>query len=209
MAVERLHTIRSAGSCDLVIRRSRFLGIAEHCGEHAEAEALLRRIRAEHSKATHHVSAWRLKAPRGGAGEHRFDDDGEPGGTAGRPVLQVLEGRSLVNAAVVVVRYFGGIKLGAGGLVRAYGEAAAKALDDAVIEEIIPQVVLRADFSYPHLASVENWIARHAVTIRERRFVPEPQLMIQLPAADEDALREALTNLTNGSIRIEVVRGGE
>jgi len=206
VAEEQLHTIRSAGSCDLIIRRSRFLGIAERCGDHAGGEALLRRIRSEHSKATHHVSAWRLKGPRGTAGEHRFDDDGEPGGTAGRPVLQVLEGRSLVNAAVVVVRYFGGIKLGAGGLVRAYGEAAAKALDDAIIEEIIPQVVLRADFPYPHLASVENWIARHPVTILERHFVPEPQLIIQLPEADERALRQALTDLTNGRIRIEVVR---
>lgn len=106
-------------------RGSRFLGYARRVADEPAFEELLAEVKAEHPKARHHCWAWRFRDA------YRFHDDGEPGGTAGRPILQVLEGAGLTQAAVVVVRYFGGVKLGTGGLVRAYAAAAARAVEQA------------------------------------------------------------------------------
>ena len=103
-------------------RGSRFLAFAFPVAGEPEFEERLLALRQRHPKARHHCWAWRLRD------RHRFSDDGEPGGTAGRPILQALEAAELVDAACVVVRWFGGVKLGTGGLVRAYGGAAARAV---------------------------------------------------------------------------------
>lgn len=111
-------------------RGSRFLGHAFFVADEAAFGERLERLRGEHPKARHHCWAWKLPEA------YRFQDDGEPGGTAGRPILQVLEGAGLVHAAVIVVRYFGGVKLGTGGLVRAYTAAAQRALEAAGVRSL-------------------------------------------------------------------------
>ncbi len=208
MAGDSLFRICSPGTHELIVRKSRFLALAAPAESHEAAQVLLAGQRAGHPKANHHVSAWRI-ADLGGEGspriEHRFDDDGEPGGTAGRPLLQVLEGRSLVGAAVVVVRYFGGIKLGAGGLVRAYGEAAAHAADAARIEEIIPKVRLRLTVPFDHLAAVETWAQRHGIEIEQRDYQPEPCWTVVIPASEEAQARAVLRDLSQGTVRIDRV----
>ena len=204
MAEDSHYTFREAGEFELIVRRSRFLGWAVPAASHAAAQDWVCRLRAAHPKANHHVSAWRVLAT-GQSLEHRFDDDGEPGGTAGRPILQVLAGRSLVNAAVIVVRYFGGIKLGAGGLVRAYGETAAKAADAAVTTEIIPQLRLRIVVPFEHIATIESWAQRSQVAIAARTYEPEPGWTVLIPAVEEAPVRALLTDLTHGTARIEPV----
>lgn len=206
MAPESLFRIRTPGRFELLVRKSRFLAWAAPVATHEAAQALLAARRAAHPKANHHVSAWRvadLAAEGPPVIEHRFDDDGEPGGTAGRPLLQALEGRALVGAAVIVVRYFGGVKLGAGGLVRAYGEAAAKAADDARIEAIIPKVALRVTVPFDHLAAVETWAQRPGVEIEARDYQPEPCWTVVIPSSEEPRVREVLRDLTQGAVRIE------
>jgi len=113
------------GEGELEDRGSRFIAWVFHSPDESQFLTELERIRELHPKARHHCWAWRME------GEYRFQDDGEPGGTAGRPMLQVLEGQGLDNAGAVCVRYFGGVKLGTGGLMRAYGGATARAAENA------------------------------------------------------------------------------
>ena len=115
---------------DLEVKRSHFLGRAARTRTQEEARAFIASVRAAHPAARHHCSAFIVTVP-GGRPIERSNDDGEPSGTAGQPILEVLRGTRLVDATVVVTRYFGGTLLGTGGLVRAYGEAAARALKAA------------------------------------------------------------------------------
>ena len=107
------------------VKRSRFIGLAQPCASPDEALAFVSQVRARFHDARHHCWAWRIGE------DARSSDDGEPHHSAGAPILKQLEGHGLTNAVVVVVRYFGGLKLGVGGLARAYGAAAASVLDDA------------------------------------------------------------------------------
>lgn len=115
-------------------RGSRFLAWVFHASDEDVFRARLEALHAQHPKARHHCWAWRIGVA------YRFQDDGEPGGTAGRPMLQVLEGSGLVDVGAICVRYFGGVKLGTGGLARAYSGATARALDDAGRLEVVPLV---------------------------------------------------------------------
>ena len=124
-------------------RGSRFLAWVFHCPDDAAFEARMEELKIEHPKARHHCWAWKV-----GTG-FRFSDDGEPGGTAGRPMAQVLEGAEMEEVAAICVRYFGGVKLGTGGLARAYSGATARAAQDAGRQEVIPHTVftLRMPFA--------------------------------------------------------------
>jgi len=117
-------------------RGSRFLTYVFHAAEESDFQQRLEELRAEHPKACHHCWAWRIGKA------YRFSDDGEPGGSAGRPMLQVLEGSGVEDIAAICVRYFGGTKLGTGGLARAYSAATARGVDDAGRFEVIPRVRL-------------------------------------------------------------------
>lgn len=117
-------------------RGSRFLTYVFHASEEATFLQRLEELRAEHPKACHHCWAWRI------GNAYRFSDDGEPGGTAGRPMLQVLEGSGVDDIGAICVRYFGGTKLGTGGLARAYSAATARGVQDAGSYEVIPRATL-------------------------------------------------------------------
>jgi len=117
-------------------RGSRFLTYVFHAADEQVFQQRLQELRAEHPKACHHCWAWRI------GDAYRFSDDGEPGGTAGRPMLQVLEGSDIADIAAICVRYFGGTKLGTGGLARAYTAATARGVQDAGRVEVIPRVAV-------------------------------------------------------------------
>lgn len=129
--IQEYKTLRGNGFFELVEKKSRFLGYAIPAEDASEADAFIAKIRAEHPDARHHVFAYAVGGLDGGAEVRRMSDDGEPQGTGGVPCLDVITKKELRCAAVVVVRYFGGILLGAPGLVRAYGKAAAGAVDEA------------------------------------------------------------------------------
>lgn len=202
MSTESLQTVAAPGRAELLIKRSRFIGLVLACATAEAAAASLKAAREEFPKATHYVSAWRLFDEATGRVTHRHDDDGEPGGTAGRPVLQVLETQGLGNALAIVVRYFGGIKLGAGGLVRAYATAAATAAGAATLSPLERRARLEIRVAYPLLALVEGWAAREGIVIAARGFDPEPYLCADLPQARLDACEAALQQLTNGRVAL-------
>jgi uncharacterized YigZ family protein len=203
MTGRSIKIVASPGEGVLEIRRSRFLAFVHACDSREEAERLLEHLRHAHPKATHHVWAWRLLEPGTAAIRERCDDDGEPGGTAGRPTLQALQARAVVNALAVTVRYFGGIKLGAGGLTRAYGNAANAALSAAVLQEHVPRVLLRVRIPFPLLNVVEAQLARARIPVLARRFDPSPELVCEVSRASVADLELELREVSGGQALLD------
>jgi uncharacterized YigZ family protein len=192
------------GQVELLIKKSRFLGMVLACSSEDQAREQLEFVRKTHPKANHHVFAWRLLDEATEQVNHRFHDDGEPGGTAGRPVLVALEANRLINAQVIVVRYFGGIKLGAGGLVRAYGEAAGKAVTAATLKTLITYKQVRIEVPFNQVSIVERWISRDGVTVVERNYDEAARILVELPEKMVMALRDELIEQTAGNATITV-----
>ena len=138
-------TVSSPSSEELLINKSRFIGYAAPCGDEPAALAFLQGLRDQHKTATHHCYAYIIGQ---NSGIMRYSDDGEPGGTAGLPIMSVLRGRGVVNCCVVVVRYFGGVLLGTGGLVRAYTQAAQAALAAAGVARMERTLSFPAEVPY-------------------------------------------------------------
>jgi len=180
------------------VRKSRFLARAAPVESVDAAIAFFARVRE--ADATHNCWAYRIGA------SYRFNDDGEPGGTAGRPILQAIDGQALDRVAVVVARWFGGIKLGAGGLVRAYGGTAAECLRLAPKTPLVERttVVVRLDFAAA--GALRARLADHDATKRgEHTDADGVELTIELPAARVDALAQLVRDLTRGRGRLQPV----
>jgi len=149
----------------------------------------LKTLHAEYPDATHIVYAYRLKTPQGFV--YRFHDAGEPSGTAGKPIFQHLEGKDLIDVLLVVVRYFGGIKLGAGGLTRAYGNVAKRIIDEADIEPFIAMASVRLAVNYSQLQPLEYLLKKLNGRILEQQFAEQIQLELELPAEQLPTLQQS------------------
>jgi uncharacterized YigZ family protein len=196
-----VYTLAQAVHADIDIRKSRFIAIATPVEGRDAAQLAIARLRAEHPAATH--VCWALLA----GGQSGMSDDGEPSGTAGRPIMEVLRHHELDNVLGAVVRYFGGVKLGAGGLVRAYTDAIASALKDAQRIEYVAQAALTVEVAYPDEARIRRWIAQHGYLLEGSSHGALVALAIRLPAADLAAARLALRDLTQGKARITAPEG--
>ncbi len=205
MGTAKLLRVVGEGTAEILVRKSRFIGVALPCASPGAAAADVDRWRAQHPKATHHVYAWRCQDGETGQISHRFDDDGEPGGTAGRPVLAALEGRQIAAGLVVVIRYFGGIKLGAGGLVRAYGEAAGKALAAAALEPIVRTRQLTVRLPFAHVPWLERAAAREGIAILSRTFGADTTLVLAVPEDRWESLAREIIDRSGGSARVDPV----
>lgn len=148
-------TVSKTGETEYVISRSRFIGRCFAVTDEAEAAAILERIRRQHWDATHNCYAYRLKS-----GAARYSDDGEPQGTAGLPMMEVIRKRDLYDVLVISTRYFGGILLGAGGLVRAYTRSASDAVDAAGILVMRPCTGFSLHVAYPYWNAVQSVFER-------------------------------------------------
>src|SRR5690606_11607018 len=140
--------------------------------------------------ATHHCAAWRFRD-----GQFRALDAGEPSGSAGAPILAALDGAGLLDAAAVVTRYFGGTQLGVGGLARAYGEAAAQAIDAAPRRRGIPAARVAIDYAYDHTSAVMRGLERFSATDIQHEFSPDgisPKVVAVVPEGDLEGLAEML-----------------
>lgn len=191
-----MYTLEQPVHADIDIRKSRFIALVLPVDGREAAQQVLSALRAEHRGATH--VCWALLA----GGHSGMSDDGEPSGTAGRPIMEVLRHHELDNVLGVVVRYFGGVKLGAGGLVRAYTDAIASALKQAQRIEYVAQAGLTVEVDYDAEAKVRRWIAQHGYLLEHGSHGQRVALAIRLPAADRAAAREALRDLTQGQVRI-------
>lgn len=180
---------------DFIIRKSRFIGCVEPCDGREAALARVAQLRAEHPSATH--VCWALMA----GGHSAANDDGEPGGTAGRPMLEVLRHQDLEGVLATVVRYYGGIQLGAGGLVRAYTDGVAQALLQADKMPITPQAFLRCALPY----AMEGWLRRalehDTATLLDVSHGSEVVATFRLPKSRVVAFRDALNDASQGQAR--------
>lgn len=179
------------------IRKSRFLAQAAPVADAVLALAFLREV--SDPAATHNCWAYRIGQ------DYRFNDDGEPGGTAGRPILQAIEGQGIDNVVVVVTRWYGGIKLGAGGLVRAYGGTAAECLRLAPREPIVAMARLRLHCGFAELALLKARLREWQADIEDEAFGAEGvTLHLRLPETQLPEVQSRIIDITRG--RGEVVR---
>jgi uncharacterized YigZ family protein len=187
-------TILTAVHHELIIKKSRFLACVQPMADRAGAQQVVARLRAEHPGAAH--VCWALLA----GGQSAAVDDGEPSGTAGRPMLDVLRHQDLEGVLATVVRYFGGIKLGAGGLVRAYTDSVAQALLKAEKIAIIRQRTLRCAVSYPLEGLVRRELELAGATLEQVEHQQEVLFAFHLPEDKADALVARLNEAGSGRI---------
>lgn len=190
------YTLQKPGEAELIERKSRFLGFAAPITSEEEALALLGSIKTMHKTATHHCYAYIIGE---NAGLMRYQDDGEPQGTAGVPILEVLKRNKLVNCLCVVTRYFGGVLLGAGGLVRAYSKAAALAVSAAKIVMAYRSTRVVAVIDYPYWDKVNHALDSQPVCELNRQFASSVTLEATLREGDVADFLTLLSSLTEGS----------
>ena len=160
-------TLRKAGWDELIINKSRFIGYASPVASEAEALAFLQEIRTRHRDASHNCYAYTVGK---NMGIMRYSDDGEPSGTAGLPMMEVIKKENVRNCCCVVTRYFGGVLLGAGGLLRAYTQGASAALKAAGIVEMVPTVSLLCEVSYSLWDRVQHQLQSMSVQLLSPEF---------------------------------------
>jgi uncharacterized YigZ family protein len=184
-----------------IILRSRFITTAAPAGTSDAARAFIASIRAEFPDATHHCYAFVAGQP-GSTAQLGMSDDGEPGGTAGRPMLAVLLGSGIGDIAVVVTRYYGGTKLGTGGLVRAYGGGVKAVLDELSVVEKVSLTTMLAAGPYRWVTPVERLLPDFEATVAEQEFAADVTWRISLPEERAAALAAALVELSHGEIEV-------
>ncbi|ANM28435.1 hypothetical protein ABI59_00520 [Acidobacteria bacterium Mor1] len=184
------------------IKGSRHIATVEPLRDAAQADEVLTRVRKEMHDARHHAFAWRLGI--GNDGSFRYSDDGEPSGSAGKPILAQIDGRELTDLMVVVTRYFGGTKLGVGGLVRAYGGAAAEALDLAGVREVVLRHRVAVTHGYEDSGAVASVLHGLRLEPKETGYGEEVRLILGLEAHRVEATLAALREATGGRARVDV-----
>ena len=185
---------------ELIINKSSFITYLYPVQTVDEAKNYIKQIKEKHPTATHHVVCYII----GKTGENgTANDDGEPSGTAGLPALNVFKNNDITNFVCIIVRYFGGIKLGAGGLVRAYSKSASEALKLAVKVPIIEYDFLELEFSYAYLDIIENRLKNYEIT--NRSFSTNISIIVKVNKLETNTLISMLVGLTNNQIKIKVV----
>lgn len=198
MSMPEYLTVAKAAVDEFTEKRSRFIGAIQPVTTEEEAQAFIRARSKEMWDAKHNVYAYVLS--RGSV--CRFSDDGEPQGTAGIPVLDVLRKEGLTDCAVVVTRYFGGILLGGGGLVRAYSHAAKLAVDAAGIVRMCPCVSAQITCDYTQYGFVPSMIAAQEGTVTDTRFADTVTVCFSLPVEKKGTLQAELTERSAGRLTI-------
>ncbi len=193
-------TIHKYGKDEIIINKSRFIGHAMPVENEEDALEFIGKIKEEYKDATHNVYAYVL-------GENnniqRFSDDGEPSGTAGIPVLEVIKKEDLRKVAVVVTRYFGGIKLGAGGLIRAYTKGAKIGLEAGIIVDKIPHRKLKIRINYTSYGLIENFLNQEGYIINKIEYDDGVNIYVYIKQQDLEAFTKKILNLTSGNAIIE------
>lgn len=193
------YTIKSYGSHEKIIQKSRFITYISRAENENEAIEFIQKIKKKHYDATHNCSAYII-------GENdeiqKANDDGEPSGTAGIPMLEVLKKRNLKNVVVVVTRYFGGIKLGAGGLIRAYGSATSEGIDALGIVKRTLMQIIYATFDYSYIGKIENEIRQTPYKVKETNYTDQVEMAIYVEIDKKEEFAKWITNLTNGGVNL-------
>lgn len=195
MSTEPNYTIKQDGEYEVVIQKSKFIAHFKRVTTEEEAHAFIQTIKKAHWNATHNCSAYII----GERNEfQKANDDGEPSGTAGLPMLEVLRKRELKDTAVVVTRYFGGIKLGGGGLIRAYGGTVSEGLDAIGIVERIPMQRLSLTVDYGWIGKVENELRQSSYLLDDIVYADTVTFHLSVPVEETETALAWLVDLTNG-----------
>lgn len=199
--LETYLTVQTHGQAEFTIQKSRFIGHIKRTETEEEAQAFIKQIKKEHSQATHNCSAYLI-------GEHdqiqKANDDGEPSGTAGVPMLEVLKKNQLKDTTVVVTRYYGGIKLGAGGLIRAYSKSTSEALKATGIvkRQLMKNISITVD--YPLLGKIENELHQKNHMIVGIDYLEHVTFNVVVAVDQVESFTEWIINLTSDNATIEV-----
>ncbi len=189
------NTVKGYGEHEIIIERSRFITYVNRVETEEEAQEFITSIKKKHHDANHNCSAYMI-------GENNLiqkaNDDGEPSGTAGVPMLEVIKKRDLKDTVVVVTRYFGGIKLGAGGLIRAYGRATSEGLNATGIVERRLMRVMKTKIDYTWLGKVENEVRSSIYPLKEIHYLEAVEVDVYVEEASKEQFVGWMTELTNG-----------
>ncbi|MDI9895621.1 YigZ family protein [Rhodococcus sp. IEGM 1381] len=199
-----LRTIAGRVECEIEIKKSRFVAVVDRAATEADARVMIECARKADPAAGHHCSAFMVDASSADPRIERSNDDGEPGGTAGMPMLEVLRGHHLTNVVAVVSRYFGGTKLGTGGLARAYSGAVIEALTGAAFLTRERREILTLELDHAEVGRVESELRGHGVFVVGTFYAARAVLTVA--AANADSLAALVASLTSG--RVAPVRSG-
>ncbi|ALC86365.1 hypothetical protein AM499_11380 [Bacillus sp. FJAT-22090] len=195
-------TVKGYGESEIIIQKSRFLTYVNRAETEEEAQDFINSIKVKHKDATHNCSAYII-------GEHdniqKANDDGEPSGTAGVPMLEVLKKQGIKDTIVVVTRYFGGIKLGGGGLIRAYGKATTEGVTAAKLVERKLHHLMKVSIDYNWLGKVENEVRNSEYPLKDINYAESVEVHVYVKAEDESNFSDWMTEMTNGQCKIEIV----
>ena len=194
------YTVKTTGEHEIVIEKSRFISQIARAESEEEAQEFIQAIKKKHWNASHNCSAYLI-------GENdqiqKANDDGEPSGTAGVPILEVLKKRNLKDTVVVVTRYFGGIKLGAGGLIRAYGKSTSEGLNAVgVVKRRLVQI-MHVKIDYTWLGKLEKELRASVYPVKEIHYLDTVEIEVYVDEDKVQAFTEWMVELTNGQGRIE------
>jgi len=201
--LEGYRTIFRGGEGEITEKKSRFIATVSPAGAEEEALGFIESMRKKYWDARHNCFAYVI----GERGElKRFSDDGEPGGTAGKPILEVIDGEGLCNVVIVVTRYFGGTLLGTGGLVRAYGAAAKAGLAASLAVNKIPGMRLRIFTGYTGLGKIQYILGCRGIAVLDTVYTDKVEIEALVPYKDLEMVKEEITEGTNGQA---VLREGD
>ncbi|RSL35135.1 YigZ family protein [Salibacterium salarium] len=194
------YTVKSTGTNEITINKSRFIAHVKRVTTENEAQEFIQAVKKEHASATHNCSAYMI-------GEQddiqKANDDGEPSRTAGVPMLEVLKKRHLKDTCVVVTRYFGGIKLGAGGLIRAYGSAVTEGINAVGVVDRQLMNVIGITLDYTWLGKMENEIRQSSYLLKDVLYEESVCFLVYVPVDNVTSFTDWVTNITNGQGIIE------
>ena len=196
-------TLGAFGEDEVVIQKSRFIGWAAPCADEKAALDLIANAKGRYREARHHCYAYIIGANQG---IMRYSDDGEPGGTAGLPIIETMKQRGVTDCCVVVTRYFGGILLGTGGLTRAYRTGCRIALDAAGVVDMIPSAEYLCEVDYGLWDRVRHEMAQSPAEMGETAFTDRVSFAFAVREADEKNVLDLLTRATNG--RADLIETG-
>jgi uncharacterized YigZ family protein len=195
MTLSNYYTVKENGLHEIIIQKSRFITYLARATTEEQAQAFISELKKKHHDANHNCYAYVF----GERNEiQKANDDGEPSGTAGVPMLEVLKKRDLRDTVVVVTRYFGGIKLGGGGLIRAYGSSVSEALDAVGVVDRIEHTVVSVTVDYTWLGKLENELRASVHQIDQIHYLDQVQIDVLFKTADVPDFLDWMTNMTNG-----------
>ena len=194
-------TVQGYGESEIIISKSRFLTYVSRAETEEEALAFIDVIKKKHPQATHNCSCYLV-------GEHdniqKANDDGEPSGTAGVPMLEVLKKQQLKDTVVVVTRYFGGIKLGGGGLIRAYSKATSEGIAAATVVERVMHALMKVSVDYTWLGKIENEVRSSHYPLHNIDYLDVVDVFIYVKKEEVETFSKCIMELTNGQAKIDI-----